>query len=55
MTPESATGAAAAVLPPAELGLVVVGDAGVLAGPLGDRGFDVTVVRGTEEASAEEA
>jgi len=55
VTPESATGAAAAVLPPAELGLVVVGDAGVLAGPLGDRGFDVTVVRGTEEASAEEA
>jgi len=49
VTPESATRVAADLLPPADLSLVVVGDAGVLAGPLGDHGFDVTVVAAARE------
>ncbi len=49
VTPESATRVAADLMPPTDLSLVVVGDSGVLARPLGDHGFDVTVVRAAQE------
>ena len=44
MTPDSATAAAADLLPPGDLTLVVVGDAAALADGLVAAGFDVEVV-----------